>query len=231
MIYKFYDGVPDNTVEYVETILPLIGNIKEFEVFKNQEDTPYIVVEDGEKKRYTFILKDDNDNEFWLYTLCGYNGSGPNATLKILQLLGLKKDFEICKEDNIHIIKKDLKPIHKLNLIIVQDMADGYNDKKLEYHSVISINFKYSYQKNNLIKALALLGYTQHDLPENRYFYEKTYLFDDLEVPEFEYYHYTNHVFTLNRELKDLSSDNVKSLMKEIIKNNAGIISYESMIE
>lgn len=30
MIYKFYDGIPDNTVNYVKTILPLIGNIKEF---------------------------------------------------------------------------------------------------------------------------------------------------------------------------------------------------------
>ncbi|GAA0125006.1 hypothetical protein UT300019_09080 [Clostridium sp. CTA-19] len=231
MIYRFYDGAPDKTVSYVETILPLIGNVTEFEVFRNQEDTPYVVMEDDEKKLYTFILKDNNDNEFWLYTLCGYHGSGPNATLKILQLLGLKEDFEICEEENTHIRKKNLKPIHKLNLMIVQDKAEGYSDEILEHNSMISIDFKYAYQKHNLIKVLRALGYMQHVLPNDRTFYEKAYLFDNLEVPEYEYYYYTNYILTLNRRLRNFSFDQVQALMKEIIKNNGGNISYEAMIK
>lgn len=231
MIYRFYRGGPDDTVKYVETILTLIGNVKEFEVFRNQEDTPYVVMEDDERKRYTFILKDDNDNEFWIYTLCGYHGSGPNATLKILQMLGLKEDFEVCEEGNTHIRKKDLKPVHKLNLVVAQDKAKGYDDRLLDHHIVISIDFKYAYQKHNTIKALKSLGYMQHVLLDDRRFYEKAHLLDDLEVPEYEYYYYTNHIFTLNRELRSLSQDHVKVIIKEIIKNNGGNISYEAMIE
>ncbi len=129
MIYRFYSEVPNDSVEYIETILPLIGNIVEFEVFRNQEDTLYVIMENNEIKRYTFILKDDRGNEFWLYTLCGYEGSGPNATLKILQLLGIKDDYKICKEGNNHIKKSNLNPIHKLNLLIAQNKGDSYSNK------------------------------------------------------------------------------------------------------
>lgn len=41
MIYKFYNGSPYITLGYVKNILPLITNIKEFEVFRNCEDSPY----------------------------------------------------------------------------------------------------------------------------------------------------------------------------------------------
>lgn len=220
MIYRFYNGEPDKTVKYIETILPLIGNIKEFEVFRYQEDTPYVVTEDGEKKRYTFILRDDKENEFWLYTLCGYHGSGPNATLKILQLLGLKDDFNICEEESTHIIKKNLSPVHKLNLIIVQDKAAHYNTEILEYNSLFSIEFNHASQKQNLLKMLSSLGYIQHIQSNDREFFEKAYLFDDLEVPRYEYYYYTNHIFTLNRKLRDFPSDSVKILIKELIVYN-----------
>ena len=230
MIYRFYSGGPDDTVKYVETILPLIGNVKEFEVFRNQEDTPYVVTEDDEKKRYTFILKDDNDNEFWLYTLCGYHGSGPNATLKILQMLGLKEDFEVCEKVNTHIRKKNLKPVHKLNLMVIQDKAEGYNDEMLEHNSMITIDFKYAYQKHNLIKVLRTFGYIQHVIPSDAGIFEKAYLFDDLEVPEYEYYYYTNNIFTLNREFRSFSPEQVKILVNQIIKNSGGTTSYECVI-
>lgn len=200
-------------------------------MFKNREDTPFVLIEDGEENRYTFILKDDKENEFWLYTLCGYNGSGPNATLKVLQLLGLKKDFKICEEGNIHVKKKNLNPVHKLNLLISQDIAAGYDDKVLEYNFVISINFKYAYQKHNLIDVLNSIGYMQHMVPIYRKFYEKAYLLDDLEIPEYEYYYYTNHIFTLNREFRNFSSEQVEILLKQLIKNNGGTIIYESMLQ
>lgn len=231
MIYKFYNGGPDNTVKYVETILPLIGNVKEFEVFRNQEDTPYVVTEDDEEKRYTFILRDDNDNEFWFYTLCGYHGSGPNATLKILQLLGLKEDFNICKEGNTHIKVKNLKTVHKLNLLIEQDKAQSYEDEVIDYNSIVSIEFKYAYQKQQLIEALKSIGYMQHVLPKDIIFFEKAYLFNDLEIPAYEYYYYTNHIFTLNRELRALSPDHVRAVLKQIIRNNGGTITYEAQVE
>lgn len=230
MIYRFYNGAPDNTHKYVKTILPLIGNVTEFEVFRHQEDTPYVVIEDGEKQRYTFILKDDNDNEFWLYTLCGYHGSGPNATLKILQLLGLKKDFDICEEENIHIKEKNLKPEHKLNLLIAKDQSVSFSDDKVEYYFVICVDFKYAYQKQALIKSLKNIGYIQHVLPSDKNLYEKAYLFDNLETPEYEYYYYTNNILTLNRKFKEFSAEQVEVLLKSMIEYNSGIITYKSNI-
>lgn len=230
MIYRFYNGAPDNTHKYVKTILPLIGNVTEFEVFRHQEDTPYVVIEDGEKQRYTFILKDDNDNEFWLYTLCGYHGSGPNATLKILQLLGLKKDFDICEEENIHIKEKNLKPEHKLNLLIAKDQSVSFSDDKVKYYFVICVDFKYAYQKQALIKSLKNIGYIQHVLPSDKNLYEKAYLFDNLETPEYEYYYYTNNILTLNRKFKEFSAEQVEVLLKSMIEYNGGIITYKSNI-
>lgn len=230
MIYRFYDGVPDNTLKYVETILPLIGNIKEFEVFKNLEDTPYVVQENEEKKRYTFILKDEDDNEFWLYTLCGYHGSGSYGTLKILQLLGLKEDFEVCEERNIHIEKKNLNAIHRLNLLIVQDKAKGYDDKVIKHNFVISIDFGYAYQKQGVMNLLNSIGHMNHVLRNERKFYEKSYVFNKLETPEYEYYYYTNHIFTLNRDLRAFSREQVQTLLTTIIENNGGTIIYKEIL-
>lgn len=231
MIYRFYNEAPDNTHEYVKTILPLISNVTEFEVFKHQEHTPYVVIEDGEKQRYTFILKDNKDNEFWLYTLCGYHGSGPNATLKILQLLGLKKDFGICEEENIHIKKKNLKSEHKLNLLITQDHSASFSDDKVKYCFLICVDFKYAYEKQALIKSLKSIGYIQHVLQSDKNFYEKAYLFDDIETPEYEYYYYTNNVLTLNRKFKEFSEEQVEVLLKSMIEYNGGTINYESKID
>ena len=222
MIYKFYDGAPDNTIKHVEYILPMISNVKEFEVFRNYEDSPYKSVEDGEVRRYTFILKDDNNNEFWFYTLCGYHGSGPNATLKILQLLGLKEDYNICEEWNTHIRQRNLKPIHKLNLLVSQDKSINYSDDKEEYRFLATIDFKYAYQKNNFIKTLDSFGHLQHVIPENRDFFEKAYAFDELDVPAYEYYYYTNNIFKFNRKFKDFSADQIQIIVEELVKENGG---------
>lgn len=231
MIYRFYSEVPNDSVEYIETILPLIGNIVEFEVFRNREETPYIVIENKEIKRYTFILKDDRDNEFWLYTLCGYQGSGSNATLKILQLLGIKDDYNICKEGNNHIRKSNFNPIHKLNLLIAQNKENSYSSKSIIYNSIISVNFKYAYQKHNLIKLLNLFGYFQYVPSKNRTFFEKIYLFDRFENPPYEYYYYTNSIFILDSEFYEFTKEQIETIIKNIVKNNGGLITYEALIE
>ncbi|PKM88146.1 MAG: hypothetical protein CVU87_08165 [Firmicutes bacterium HGW-Firmicutes-12] len=231
MIYKFYDVAPDTTLKYVETILPLIGNITEFEVFRNKEDSPYVVREEEEIKSYTFILKDQKEDEFWFHTLCGYSGSGPNATLKILQLLGIKEDFHTCEEGNTHIKKRSLNPVHKLNLLVTQDKAKGYNDKDIDYNIVLSMDFKFAYQKHNVLKILKDLGYIQHIIPENKVLYKKSYLFDELDKPKYEYYYYTDNIFTLSPAFRDLSKAQVQTLVKKIITGNNGTINYEADID
>ena len=77
-----FNGSPDSIVEYVKAILPLVGNIQEFEVCRDYEDAPHkLTDEEGYTAKYTFILKDDRENEIWLDSLCGYGGSGPIATI------------------------------------------------------------------------------------------------------------------------------------------------------
>ncbi|MGL4731552.1 MAG: hypothetical protein ACRCW0_08205 [Clostridium sp.] len=222
MIYKFHDGSPDNIVKHIEYILPMFGNVKEFEVFRNYEDTPYQSVEDDERVKYTFILKDDNNNEFWINSLCGYSGSGPNATLKILQLLGIKQDFNVCKEGILHIKQRNLKPIHKLNLLISKDKSSSFSRDEQEFLFMSTIDFKYAHQKSNFIKALKSLGYMQHVIPENRGFFEKADAFDGLVTPTFEYYYYTNNIFTFNRVFKGFLSDQIQVILETFAKNNGG---------
>ncbi|MHC1683149.1 MAG: hypothetical protein AB6733_09410 [Clostridiaceae bacterium] len=222
MIYKFHNGSPDNIVRHVEYILPMIGNIKEFEVFRNYEDTPYQAVEDDERVKYTFILKDDNNNEFWLNSLCGYGGSGPGATLKILQLLGIKQDFNVCKEGIKHIKQKKLNPIHKLNLLIAQNKSLSIYTDDDKFLFMLNINFKYAYQKSNFIKALKLLGWMEHVIPENRELFEIADAFDGIVVPDFEYYYYTNNIFTFNNEFKEFSPNQIQVIVESLARNNGG---------
>jgi len=224
MIYKFYNGSPDITERYVKNILPLISNIKEFEVFRNCEESPYLVIEDNERLRYTFILKDDMDNELWLYTLCGYHGSGPNATLKILQLLGVKEDYSICEEGMNHIKQRNVKPVHKLNLLTSQDKSIKYSDDIEEFHFLAEIDFKFAYQKSNFIKALESFGYLQHVTSVDKQFFAMAYVFDELDTPSpaYEYYYYTNNIIKFNQSFKDFSSEQIQIILEALTKHYGG---------
>lgn len=222
MIHKYYNGAPDMTLSYVKNILPMIGNIKEFEVFRDKEESPYWSIVDDEKLEYPFILKDDNDNEFWLYTLCGYSGTGPSTTTKILQLLGIKQDFGICEDGVKHIKQENLKPIHKLNLLIQQDKSVNYSQDIQKSLFMSIIDFRYAYQKNNFIKALKSLGYMQHFIPEYKQLFQNSDAFDGLDVPNFEYYYYTNNIFKFNCEFKDFSSEQIELIVKFLSENNGG---------
>lgn len=221
MIYKFHSVSPDNIVRHIEYILPMFGNLKEFEVFRNYEDTPYQSIEDNERVKYSFILKDDNNNEFWLNSLCGYSGSGPKATLKILQLLGIKQDYNVCQEGIVHIKQKNLKPILELNILIAKNKSLSF-DRDVEFLFMSTIEFKYAHQKSDFIKALKSLGYMQHVIPENRELFEKAAAFDGLVTPNFEYYYYTNNIFTFNSVFKDFSSDQIQVIVKTLVQSNGG---------
>ncbi|MDU6360524.1 MAG: hypothetical protein E6590_11250 [Clostridiales bacterium] len=229
MIYRFYCAYPDVTQEYMESILKLVGNVKEFEVFRFQEDTPYVVDEDGEKKRYTFILKDDRENEFWLYTACGYSGEGPRTTRAILHLLGLKDDFKISKEGNNHIVESDLRPVHKINLLIAQDKAEQYRSPKRAYISLLSLEFKYAYQRKNFMDALKLMGYIQNVRKDDA-LNEKSYLFSWFDVSEEDYYYPTNNMVTLRSVFRDFSKENIEVMIKELIEKTGGEITEEKEV-
>lgn len=231
MIYRFYDDVPDNTLNFVESIIPLIGNIKEFEVFRDRNKSPYVIEENGQKIYYTFVLMDDNGNEIWLHTLCGYSGSGPYTTLKILQLLGINEDFGLTNKENDHIIKKNIQPLHKLDLVVTIDNSQMLDKKVLDYLFYANIDFQYAHQKYRTIKILELLGYLQHAKLQNKSLFEKVFLLDDLMTPATETYYFSNYIFSLDKEFCTFSRGEIQILIERIIRRSGGTLNELNIIK
>lgn len=210
----FNRQVPDFTVDYVKRHLDLIGNIKEFEVFYN--NSPYKL--EGEQYDYTFILRNDNNDEFWLDTLCGYSGAGPNATKKILQILGLKDDYKISEKK--YIKETNLKPIHQLNLLITT--TTNYINKA--HHSWAIINFPYAYQLLNAKNALECFGCLSDaksediNIPLSLQNYESAYEWADYA---------TNNEYLLHREYSNVSPSILKTIIKSIVMENYGSVEFK----
>jgi hypothetical protein len=158
-------NVPKNAVEWVKANVKFIGNITSFEIYQghNLEDIPdkyqnvpgFYLSSIGEKKdhtlTYNFILRDDvSETETWLQGCnCGYDGSGPNATKKILQLLGIKINYdEIYKKSKI--IMQNIVPRHDLNIVF-------FNPETKECMKAL-FNFKEAHQKLEAKNALGILG-------------------------------------------------------------------------
>lgn len=125
-----YKSDPHTTVKFIKTNLEFFNSITSFEAYFNDEDIPEIYrnvpdvsLFEGKRENvginYTLILKDDeNDQEIWLSGAnCGYGGSGPSATIKILQILGVKFDYDRISEEK-KIIATNLKSYHDLNLVV-----------------------------------------------------------------------------------------------------------------
>lgn len=147
-----FQGGSDETVKFVKGILPMIGNIREFEVYGSFDATPYSVVEDGVRVGYPFVLRDDQGTDLWLGTLCGFGGSGPQATREILQLLGLKADYGIF--DKKQVKATGLQPVHHMNLLVGSwDLSTGFSGRFWA-----SMQFKYARQLHPAKAAIRCLG-------------------------------------------------------------------------
>ncbi|PAB60883.1 hypothetical protein [Anaeromicrobium sediminis] len=219
---KFYHDDPNLTVRFVKNIVPLFSNIKEFEVYRDEKQSPYI--DEESNKVYRFVLKDDKDNELWLNTICGYSGTGPYSTQKILNIFGLKNDYKI--EEKSYISESNLTPIHQINLLISKCEKDRFNDKENTNHYFwLNANFTYASQLYNTRKLLESFGYFT---PAKSYAQ-----FYDIEIPfnlqKFDkhdnYADFTiNNVFFFNNELNDLPISTLETILKEIIQNNGGSV-------
>ncbi len=66
---------------------------------------------------------------------------------------------------------------------------------------------------------------------KNSTIFEKTYLFDRFENPTYEYYYYTNGIFILDSEFYSFSKEQIDTVIKNIVKSNGGLITYEALIE
>lgn len=144
--------------------------------------------------------------------------------MKILQLFGIKENYNICEEGIKHIKQQNLKPIHKLNLLISQDKSINYDDDNEKFHFLVVINFKFAYQKNNFVKSLNSFGYFQHVIPEDKQFFELPNVFDKVDTPAYEYYYYTNNIIKFNQEFKDFSSEQLQLILEALVEHNGGQI-------
>ncbi|WNB93411.1 hypothetical protein [Bacillus sp. NEB1478] len=222
-----YCGDPHSTVKFVRGILPVIGNVTSFQVYFENEDIPASYrrvsdfgVSDGEpyekETNYTLILRNDEwDLEVWLSgATCGYSGSGPSATIKILQLLGLKINYDEISEKK-KIILSNLTPHHDLNILVYEgDILNGERKKRVK----ASYSFKSAQDKWNAREQLKLLG---HFNPLSSLLrFEKCHRDESHYFPHLSYDtskewadYATNCALKLNRESNSLNNNQIYNLL------------------
>ncbi|WP_066066195.1 hypothetical protein [Neobacillus soli] len=227
-----YCADPHSTVKYIKANLEFIDNITSFEVYFNDEDIPEVYrnvpdvyVYDGKResqnRNYTLILRDDeNEKEFWFSgATCGYGGSGPSATKQILQILGIKFDYNRISDEK-KIIEKNLVSYHDINLMVYRpkNMLSMRREKILK----VKLSFKTAHQKYRAKAALKCIGYIQplrnlieeHDMVEDI----DTFYFRDIPYStEKEWAEYaTNNALTLNRIYSKIQDETIKEIIENI---------------
>ena len=101
------------------------------------------------------ILFDEDSNEYWFDTNCGYKGMGSVYSEKILRLVGIREDYNIAFEKEIY--KFDLSPINKLNLLVVE--INLLNDiEKYFINSLISLDFENAYLRYRALERMQIFG-------------------------------------------------------------------------
>jgi len=227
-VLKFGDGSSHSAVEWVKKNIEFVGNITSFEVYQFEKDIPNkyknvpdIYVTDNKRKdtekSYHFILRDDeSERETWLGGCnCGYGGTGPSATKEILQLVGIKMDYNIISEQSI-VKRSDLIPHHDLNIIVLKPL-DRLHCKK-EERLAVRLQFEKAHQKWQAKNMLEVLGDIQPLKGESTSILEATYFTDLPYVTEHEWHDYaSNNGLVLSTPFQGLNNDTLISIIKEIL--------------
>ena len=169
--FKFY--------EYAKYILSKMKKIISFKAFSNEEHDYYEEI-DNKKNYYNLILFDEELNEYWFDTNCGYKGMGSIYSEQILKLVGLRENYNIDTKKEIH--KTDLSPNNELNLLVVE--IDLLNDiEKYNINSLIKLNFESAYFRYIALKNLYKFGTikpTSESIGEELYIkYFDNYIFEE----------------------------------------------------
>jgi len=233
-----FEGSSNACVKFVKSILPILGNITSFEVYQHQKDipdkykdVPCSYVYNGErsdvKKNYHFVMRnDDSKIELWLNGCnCGYGGTGPNATIQVLQLCGVKIDYDIiCQEQQI---KLDyIETHHDLNLIIYEPM--DIMDFNLRKRLKVSMKFKTAYEKWKAKEMLNTIG-TFQPLRDVEREYEEKFYFRLPYSTEKEWADYTtNNSLILDHELNRLTNKQLSHFVQRIGWNLGAEIQIET---
>lgn len=219
MIFKYQRSNACTTLEYVTNILTCIKDIKSFEVFRDSIDSPFVSIEDGKEKRYSFMIKDKENNELWLDTLCGYGGGSPGETESILQILGLRDDYRITIQNNDHIYREELEPNHSLNLLLMSRRESPIFLAKM--------NFKQASDRWACLKAIQCFG-TKLGIDSDD---EDSKIFPSLGSVKFINDYAINNKLFLDRcyapdEINGFTAIQLQTLLKSIIFSNHGLVNF-----
>lgn len=226
-IRKFGTSTSSFAVEWVKANVEFMGNITSFEVYQYEKDIPikyknvpdvYVINDKREDTEgsYHFILRDDEaERETWLGGCnCGYGGAGPAATKEILQIVGIKLDYNVISERSI-VKRGNLIPHHDLNIIVLKPL-DRLHYRK-EERLVVRMQFEKSHQKWRAKKMLEVLGDIQPLKDESTSILEATYFANLPYSTEHEWHDYaTNNGLVLSKPFQNLSNDTLTSIIEDI---------------
>lgn len=226
-VCKWANGSSRSAVEWVKANVEFMGNITSFEVYQFEKDIPnmyknvpdfYIFNDKREdtERSYHFILRDDEaERETWLGGCnCGYGGSGPSATKEILQIVGIKMDYNVISKQSI-VKESNLIPHHDLNFIVFKPLDRMHYQK--EDRLVVKMQFEQAHQKWHAKKMLEVLGYFQPLKGETTSILEATYFADLPFSIEDEWHEYaTNNALSLSKPFQSLKNDTLISIIEQI---------------
>lgn len=221
LIYKSGKNGYYKSYEYAKRILSKMKKIIAFKAFSNEEHNYYEVI-DNNKNYYNLILFDEDSNEYWFDTNCGYKGMGSVYSEKILRLVGIREDYNMAFEKEIY--RLNLSPINRFNLLVVE--INLLNDiERYFIRSLISMDFENAYLRYRALESLQVFGVVR---PINNAEGGDLYMkyFDDYGFTEnvCGEYGINNVLFlysSLNKDVKSNISNNIKNLLE--VKNNISI--------
>ena len=234
MIYKSGKIGYYKSYEYAKIILNKMKKITAFKAFSNEEHDYYEII-DNNRSYYNLILFDEDLNEYWFDTNCGYKGMGSVYSEKILRLVGIREDYNIAFEKEIY--KLNLCPSNKLNLLVIEINLSNSIEKYFIY-SLISLDFENAYLRYRALDSLQTFGVVKsiNDAIGGDLYIK---YFDNYDSGEkiYEEYGINNILFLdsyLNKDVKSNISNNIKDLLglnneisiKEIKKIEYGIYTY-----
>ena len=114
LIYKSEKVGYYKSYEYAKEILSKMKKITSFKAFSNEEHDYYEVI-DNKKYYYNLILFDENQNEYWFDTKCGFKGMESIYSEKILNLVGIREKYNLDFEKEIHETNVSLN--NELNIV------------------------------------------------------------------------------------------------------------------
>ena len=221
LIYKSGKNGYCKSYEYAKFILSKMKKITAFKAFRDEGHDYYEVI-DNNKSYYNLILFDEDLNEYWFDTNCGYKGMGSDYSEQILRLVGIREDYNLDSEKEIY--KFNLCPNNKLNLLVVEiDLLNSI--ERYFIRSLISLDFENAYLRYKALDSLQIFGVVKSI---NDAIGEDLYVkyFDNCSFKENDFKESgINNVLFLNGSLsKDIKSNignNIKNLLE--LKNDISI--------